>query len=250
MKRDAVLYACAVLRLQDLNKQETMTQRTQACLAFPLSVCLFLTIPLAILTPIIFHLEPTVLEQLDSMADVVFTTFSYGNQPSSATTTTTTTGDSSSTGSSTTSDATTATFDPEDVTVFHPGQVFTHRRYRYQGVLTSVLTKEEIKKLTLKTTDDVVWYHALVDMRYKKGGATDHVQHEDVNIVYPGESNIKHPDLESYFNGFNKETSSYLSSSSSTKRKKKNQKEKKMKEKKKKIKKKTKQGSSTRTTSP
>ena len=225
-----------------------MTRRTQACLAFPLSICLFLTIPLAILTPIIFHLEPTVLEQLDSMADVVFTTFGYGSQTSSdPTTTTTPSGSSSSTGSSSTSDATTAAFDPEDVAVFHPGQVFTHRRYRYQGVLTSVLTKEEIKKLTLKTTDDVVWYHALVDMRYTKGGATDHVQHEDVNIVYPGESNIKHPDLESYFNGFNKETSSYLSSSSSEKRK---RNQKKRKEKKKKIKKKKKQGSSTRTTSP
>lgn len=185
-----------------------MTRRTQACLAFPLAVCVFLAIPLAILTPIISILEPTALEQLDSMADVVFTTFGYGRKSVE-----TGTGVDDLSSSAAAGDTTTTTLPshPEEGGAFNPGQVFTHRRYRYQGVLTAVLTDAEKRKLSLQPSD-VVWYHALIDMRYKKGGGSDHIQHEDVNIIYPGESNFKHPELDAHFSGFDKETSSYLPS--------------------------------------
>jgi hypothetical protein len=189
--------------------------RIKAFTAAPIACIVFFVPVICILLPIIIHLQgPEVLEHLDSFAasfssfsaSTVDTTSSRSSSSSSSSSSSAST--SASTGGATS--PTTSTMDPlaVDSEIVSVGQVFTHRRIRYQGVITSILTAEEKKKYRLSSKD--TWYNALVDIRYKPGGISDHVKEQDINLIYPAESNIKHPKLWDYFETFNPNTFSYI----------------------------------------
>jgi|TARA_B100000795_G_C22739398_1_gene414659 hemimethylated DNA binding protein len=181
-----------------------MSSRIQAAVAFPFAICLFLSIPFAALLPIVIHLQPNTLATIDAAADTIFGQFIATPQPEdiipavNPTANNPTTEDTTSTTSTTSIDE-----------AYKIGQVFTHAKFRYQGVIIKVLTQHEKRAKKLKPLSGK-WYACLIDIRYKKGGVSDTVLAEHINLIYPGEGTFKHPRLSRFFNDFNKETSSYV----------------------------------------
>ena len=185
-----------------------MNRKCKAILTFPIALAIFTAVPLAILTPLLLHLNPALIVYIDSPG--VLSNF-FGSS-STAPTTASQEVSSSTTTTTTTAPATPpATASPASASAAAPfsiGQVFTHSRVRYQGVIIAVLTNKEKKKLKLPTNDD--WYSALVDVRYKPGGLIDNVSGKDITLAYPSEGNIKHPKLREHFSGFDSDTFSFI----------------------------------------
>lgn len=162
----------------------------------------------------LLHLEPTALQKADDWAAHIGSFFTSTNTPSVPPSTAATPEASNTvpiTGvpqsrlqRSTTSDA----VPPKTVPTFIAGQVFTHARIRYQGVITKMLTNKDKRRLKLKPLTDK-WYSALVDSRYKPGGVSDNVNGKDIKLIYPAESNFKHPKLNTYFASFDADTFSF-----------------------------------------
>ena len=180
---------------------DNMSQRTKACFAFPAAVCVFLSIPLIWLLPIVVHLEPTTLEHLDSAAAHIFGSTSSAIQDPTL--------DTSPQEHNENNNGNGNGNDISNTESYTVGQVFTHAQFRYQGVITRVLTNHEKRANSLVPLSGE-WFECLVDIRYKKGGVSDHVLAEHINLIYPGEGNFKHPKLSKYFGNFDSETSSYV----------------------------------------
>jgi hypothetical protein len=183
--------------------------------AAPTACFIFILPIICILLPILLHLEPTTLQKADNWAAHIGSYFTSTNTPSSVPpSTAATTPDATNAApingvpQSRLQRSTTSTVPPKTPPTFVAGQVFTHARIRYQGVITKILTNKDKRRLKLKPLTDT-WYNALVDSRYKPGGVSDNVNGKDIKLIYPAESNFKHPKLNTYFASFDADTFSF-----------------------------------------
>jgi len=98
--------------------------------------------------------------------------------------------------------------------VFSIGQQITHQRFAYRGLVYGVDpvflgSNQWYEKMALsKPPKNAPWYHVLVH----ESDHTTYVAQRNL-VAYPGEGQIDHPMLASYFDGF--ENGRYLAISGS-----------------------------------
>jgi heat shock protein HspQ len=91
---------------------------------------------------------------------------------------------------------------PAFQTMYLPGQIIHHRRYKYRGLIVHVdpicNAGEEWYKTNLTQPDrDQPWYYILVDQRIH----CTYVAEENLELASP-EAAIQHPYVETYFGEF------------------------------------------------
>ena len=94
----------------------------------------------------------------------------------------------------------------EQTSNFHIGQIVVHRRFGYRGVIYDVdprfmLSEEWYQRVALsRPPKDRPWYHVLVDNIEQ----TTYVAERNLELATDREP-IRHPLIQSYFDGFNGE---------------------------------------------
>ena len=177
-------------------------RRCKLYFLFCVAPLVFAAVPLAVMLPLMAHLDPEFLGRLDAAALSVLRRMPAGWVSETVVSSYPASG-------------------ADQSHAFQVGYVFKHRKKRFTGAITQLTPADQRDEHSLSRDD--IWYSALIDQRYEKISTGEvFVAESQIERMYPGsEDGFKHPLKKRFFRGFDPEESSFLPKSRDKKKRKK-----------------------------